>query len=290
MNEDNNKDDIDAEIDKIFQAESRSYDPAARLSGDRLKAQIRNKRVSFATVRKILADDTKISILIEKTRQDIDAAGQKRRAKSTKLRVEDNILAHAAIPLLLSNSEKTLADIERMHSQLISLLGAVQDEQTKMATAAADLTQTSAQIVAHTAEMKAVSDQTKIDVPKILAEATAANGKLELWPTLRTAIITASVLTPFTLGTSILGNKLTTWLETGHWSPPPAAASPPPQPPPTVNLDNRQYWIVLPSQESSAVPRDFDRPFIIPQKATPHPRPHRTVTHTKVRAHTKAPR
>lgn len=284
MNGGNKKNDIGAEIERVFLAGSRKNDPLAKRSLERFRARIADANPPIEIVRAIIADDARVAAFIEETRQGLDAKKKNRRGKIVGDRVEIDHQAKAAIPLLVANSEKTLADIERMHAQLTSLLGAVQDEQGKMAATAADLKQTSAQIVTHTAEMKAVSDQTKIDVPKILAQATAANGKLELWPTLRTAIITAGVLAPFTIGTSVLGNKLTTWLETGHWSSPPPGASPPPLPPPTVNLDNRQYWIVLP-------PPEFDRPFVIPHEPSPHRRPHRLVTtHPKVRAHTKAPR
>jgi len=290
MDETNKRDDIDAEIDRVFLTGNRIADPAAVKSAERLRAKLKKAKPSTDAVRQFLADDSLVSAFIEETRQDIDATIEKRHAKVVGRRLDSDYQAKAAIPLLLANSEKTLADIERMHAQLTSLLSAVQDEQAKMAATAADLKQTSAQIVAHTAEMKAVSDQTKIDVPKILAEATAANGKLELWPTLRTAIITACVLTPFTIGTSIFGNELTpavdrvlSWMF-GWKSAPPT--------PPTVNLDTRQYWIVMPSQDKApAFPRVFDRAFIIPQEASPHHRPHRVViTHPKVRAHKKTPR
>jgi hypothetical protein len=87
--------------------------------------------------------------------------------------------------------------------------------------------------VAATAELKAASKEIHAEVKK------AVRGL-----TVRAAWRTALLLTPLTMVSSVAGNRLTSFWDTGHWNT--AAASTPPAPPQTMILDNRKFWLVLP--------------------------------------------
>ena len=281
MNEYNISKDLESEILKAFRSGNGRISAAAQILINQFKAQISSSRLTPAEARQILADTKLVSALKEKTRQDIAAAKERSRSAKAAFHAADKREVQAVIPQLLANSEQTLADIGRMHGQLTALLSAVQDEQAKVTASTAELKATADQIVAHTAatvaataEMKLVSDQAKIDVPRILEEAMATNGKLRLWPTLRTAAITAGFLTPFTLGFSVVGNKLTNWWDTGHWRAE-LPATPLPQQPQIVIYDQRQNWIImLPPNPKPVLPFPSGKPFIITPAAILHQRPY----------------
>lgn len=256
MDEDNKRDDIDAEIEKVFQAGNRKDDPATKLSIDRLKAQIQAGRISPAAVRDILADDVKVSILIEKTRDDLEQIRGSPRATPTPASVPPSPIDNTLASALLAGQAEMRAELAEMRAVITELK------------AAAHTT------IAATVELKAVSDAMNLDLAKTLKEAAAVNQKMRLRPTIQTAAITALFLAPVSVLISHYGEKALGFVGTWHWGHSQQAA--PSLPPPTVARNGKQYWVATSPQDNAPpTPRRNDEPLQIPNAAlTPDaPRP-----------------
>lgn len=267
MDEANKKDKIDSEIERVFLTGDRKDDPAAERSIERFKERVGAANLSSDAVQAILINDDQVSAFIEETRRGIAVAGADPEIAAATRGAIDRDLGQA---ILTSQAE--------MRAEMAEIRAVTMDLK-----AATDKT------VAATVEIKAASETIHTEVKKAVRALTVG-----------AALRTAVYLTPFTLVSSVAGNEVTptvnSVLHTAlywalGWKDAPTVPSTQPAPP-TVNLDNRQYWIVLPPRdEAAALGHESDRPFIIPHESPPHRRPHRVViTHPKVRAHTKAPR